>query len=43
MTTEMNDTEHCVSYGAVFMVDKVFFTFESVNEILKRDYSNERY
>ena len=43
MTIQMKATEQYFPVVLLFMLYKVVLTFESVNEILKYDPSNERY
>ena len=43
MTIQMNATEQYFSVALFTMLYKVVLTFESVDEILKYDHSNESY
>ena len=43
MTIQMKATEQYVPVVLFIMLHKVVLTFESVDEILKCDYSNESY
>jgi len=43
VTIQMKATEQCFPVVLFIMLYKVVLTFESVNEILKCDYSNENY
>ena len=41
MTVQIKATEQYFPFGAVHYADKVVQTFESVDQILKHDHSNE--
>ena len=43
MTIQMNDTKRYVPVVLFITLYKVILTFESVDEILKCEHSNERY
>ena len=43
MTIQMNDTKQYVPVVLFITLYKVILTFDSVDEILKCDHSNERY
>ena len=43
MTIQMNDTKQYVPVVLFIKLYKVILTFESVDEILKCEHSNERY
>ena len=43
MTIQMNDTKQYVPVVLFITLYKVILTFESVDEILKCEHSNERY
>ena len=43
LTTQMKVTEQYFPVALLFMLYKMVLTFESVDEILKRCYSNESY
>ena len=43
MTIQMKATEQYFTVVLFIMLDKVILTFESVDEILKSDHSNESY